>query len=107
MVAFGMAASMPILPSASITRSRRRWYIAHSASISDCGPVNASMAASWTAVNTPESMLLFTVPSALIAGALPHANATRQPVMLYALLEEKSSMATSLAPGRCRKLGAR
>ena len=71
-----------------------------------CGPRSASIAASWTAVNTPESMLDFTVPSALIAVALPHANATRQPVMLYALEQLNSSIATSLAPGRSRKLGA-
>ena len=63
------------------------------------------MAASCTAVKTPESMLDFTVPSALIACALPQANATRQPVMLYAFEQLNSSMATSLAPGRSRKLG--
>ena len=64
------------------------------------------MAASWMAVKTPESMLDLTVPSALMAVGLPTANATRQPVMLYALEQLKSSMATSLAPGRSRKLGA-
>ena len=58
------------------------------------------MAASWTAVKMPESMLLFTVPSALIASWLPHANATRQPVMLYAFEQLNSSIATSRAPGR-------
>ena len=40
------------------------------------------MAASWTAVNWPESRLFFTVPSAPTASGLPQAKAMRQPVML-------------------------
>ena len=42
----------------------------------------AAIAACCTASNTPESTLVFTCPSPATSLALPHAQPTRQPVML-------------------------
>ena len=97
---------MPILPSASSTRSRRRWYIALSSSIVvlraehglDRGVLDRGEDAGVdVALHGAERLDRLGVAA---------ANATRQPVMLYALEQLNSSMATSLAPGRSRKLGA-
>ena len=64
------------------------------------------MAANWIAVKMPESVLAFTCPRAAISGAPPMAKPTRQPVMLKVFERLWNSIATSFAPGTCRRLGA-
>ena len=66
----------------------------------------AVLAANWMAVKMPESVLAFTWPSAAIIGAPPTAKPTRQPVMLKVFERLWNSIATSLAPGTWRMLGA-
>ena len=65
------------------------------------------MAASCTAWNTPESTLVFTLPSPAISSGWPTAKPTRQPVMLKVFESEWNSIATSRPPGSSRMLGGR
>ena len=54
--------------------------------------------------NMPESILLFTFNTCVIRSAFPHTIPTRQPAILYALLNDWNSNATLSAPSTASKL---
>ena len=86
----------------SPARTRRRAYSALSP-VNHSGPCfKASTAASWSGLNIPESIWLFTLRIWAITSASAATIPMRQPAMLCALLREFSSRQQSLAPGWAR-----
>src|SRR5215207_2521967 len=104
-VARGTSHSKPAARNDDTAASRRAWKIATFCGTNSAQLASAATPAAWIAMNCPVSTNDFTLSSVLAISGFATAQPQRQPVMLYVLLSEGNSIATSRAPSIWKMLG--